>query len=381
MRKTNVLCLSLLVLMMLSGCTTENKEEKIDVSQTALATKNNNTKAELELINNSSKININLCLMKNNIKRIPILMMDERQNDFECIREVFFKEKDQKEEIWENDFGKAIRYIGKEGDKLDIYTGYIRYSTPLGNHMRSIFNPKTATASNNKSKKLFDLLTSVKEISELNFKTKTDVIKDCVDFCRNIGIEVDPNTPLVYALEYKKINKLQEQLLEEDYFLKEFEPRILDTNDSCYYIVFEIKQDNLPIDPSGYTDRNTGDLINGSSVIMIVSSRGTEYFEILGSLYEKKDVLKENSDLVPAQSCLDTFINKYDNDLLVKNVDVDNIKLYYVPISEKNSDNIIFRPSWIFYSEVELIVDEKSAQTYKLRDVMRIDAISGEEII
>ncbi len=377
----NILYLSLTVLT-LSGCTTENKNVEANLSQTKITTEiNKNAETKVDLTNDSAKININLALMQNNLKQIPILRMEEKINDFEAIRKVFFQDRAVKEEYWENDLGKAISYISEKEDKLDIYKGYMKYATTLGNHVRSIFNPKSAEISSNKSKQLFDLFNLVKESSELSFKPKNEAIREAVDFCKNLGIEVDSNTPVVYALEYNKINELQKQLLEEDFFLKEFEAKELDSNDSCYYMVFEIKQDGLSIDPSGYSDGNTGKFLNGSSIIMIVSSRGMEYFETLGSLYEKKEVIEDNPRLANPQSCLNIFIDKYENNLMVKEVNVINVKLCYVPILKKDSDNIIFQPTWIFYSEVELMVDEKSGQTHKLRDVMRIDAITAEEII
>lgn len=384
MKKLNIVYL-LMLLLILSGCGSENRENINTLTteqDTSVSNKGNvssNIDAE-ELVNHSSKVKIDLSLINDNIKELPVLNMGVHQFDFEETKNIFLGETTTSKEEWENEFGPAVSYVNDTGDELEIYKGYIKYTTELGRHMRSVFNPKTSSISSTKSKELVNLIKTVKD-QELTFSSQDNIIKEGVELCKKLGISVSANRPSVYALEYDKINKIQDQLLKEDFFLKDFEEKLLDESDSCYYIAFEVEENGISVDPSGYTSQSTRELMNGSYIIMIVSANGIEYFEVSGLIYEKKEPAIENKTLLPIQTCLDKYISKYDNDILVKNVSVDDIKLCYVPIPTKDSENVIFEPSWMFYSGVDVIIDEQSGNIRTMGEVVRIDAITGKEIM
>lgn len=384
MKKLNIVYLVILLLV-LSGCTSESKD-KINIPTTEQVnsiSKKGNVSSDIEgeeLVNHSSKVKIDLSLINNNIKDLPVLIMGVRQFDFEEIRNIFLGETITSKELWENESGPAVSYVNDTGDELGIYEGYINYTTELGRHMRSVFNPKTSSVSSTKSKELFDLINTVTD-EALTFSSQDNVIEEGVELCKKLGITVSTSRPAVFALEYDKINRIQDQLLKENFFLKDFEEKLLDESDSCYYIEFEVEENGICIDPSGYTSHSTGDLMQGSSIIMIISANGVEYFEVSGVIYEKKEPVVENKTLISRQTCLDKYINRYENDLLIKNVSVDDIKLCYVPIPKKDSKNVIFEPAWIFYSNVDVIVDEQSGDIRTMKESVRIDATTGKEMM
>ena len=142
-----------------------------------------------ELVNNSSKVKIELSLINNTIENLPLLIMGPRQFDYEETRNIFFGDTVTSKELWENDLGLAVSYVNDIGDELDIYTDCIRYTTELGNHMRSVFNPKTASISSTKSQELFDLINTVTD-EDLTFASQDDVIEEGLKFCNKLGITV-----------------------------------------------------------------------------------------------------------------------------------------------------------------------------------------------
>lgn len=373
------LCAVCICTFLLMGCTEEEMQQRKNVMENQPV---DNTFVPPDNMENydevlAENLIVDAEVSKPDITSAAVLQVESFSFDSQPLCDAFFDSKNIKKEV------SGVGELYSFGDKtLSISEDRKNFSfySPLKEFIQGVINTEH-----------FGNLYKFNQ-EELDFMPKQKAIDGAVNILKSLNI-TPHMPPKVYAIDFKTIQKVQEERMLEKgvqefinlgiYKMKDEWTK----DDEFYYLFFSVDFYGIPCDTIGYTHQSSTLHVSGSEIEIIISKKGIELCMIDGMLYREVKPKSEKSELISIDQAMQTVKSKFDDVILMDKVTVTEICLEYLPVLVDvnvdtktgivNYENVELVPIWLFKIESSNSRESGIARnTY-----VRVNAITGKEIL
>lgn len=219
----------------------------------------------------------------------------------------------------------------------------------------------------------------------LGFMTEEEVVELCRQKLEELSIAVSARYEL-YAIDHKSMQAYQDEKISQDgevvldsYDIKQK----LSEDDDFYILFFSAEHNGLPVTRLNYSAEGTDRAVWGSVIKMYINNEGVFCFEASG-IYQCTEIAESITaqQLISAQDAIDKVCELRQSYFNTEKVLVDSIQLEYVPVPyNKNTNEVMLVPAWnVGYTVTSSGVWEGETKEFSYKDVVMINAVTGEQI-